>query len=234
MATAAPSPLASSKEKTNGTKLSRLLVDGGTKVLRDIFDSYHPPARLAADLNANYLILDDLFRRRILNRHQWDTLFPPGCVSPDSKSFDITLLFILLTNMCGLTRPSSGWHTKPPSSDTSLEANLARVKFFRNVLYGHVTTTGINTPSFLSQWNEISGVLVALGLDVAEIDRLKVERCGEEDYLEVLRDWADSEEDIKSQMKELRQSQTKTSQALETIQADVKEIKKTISCSEGK
>ena len=234
MASAAPSPLASSKEKTNGTKLSRLLVDGGTKVLRDIFDSYHPPARLAADLNANYLILDDLFHRRILNRHQWDTLFPLGGVPVDSNSFDITLLFLLLTNVCGLTRPSSGWHAKPPSSDTSLEANLARVKFFRNVLYGHVTTTGINTPSFLSQWNEISGVLMALGLDQAEIDRLKAERCGEEDYLEVLRDWADSEEDIKSQMKELRQSQTKTSQALETIQADVQEIKQAISCSEGK
>ncbi|CAH3015678.1 unnamed protein product [Porites evermanni] len=30
MATAAPSPLASSVEKTNGNKLSRLLIDGGT------------------------------------------------------------------------------------------------------------------------------------------------------------------------------------------------------------
>ena len=228
MATAASSPLASSKEKTNGAKLSRLLVDGGTKVLRDIFDSYHPPARLAADLNANYVILDDLFRRRILNRHQWDTLFPPGHgrVPPDSNSFDITLLFLLLTNVCGLTRPSSGWHAMPPSSDTSLEANLARVKIFRNVLYGHITTTGIDTPTFLSQWKEISGALVDLGLDQAEIDRLKAERCGEEDYLEVLRDWADSEEDIKSQLKE-------TGHALEIVQADMKEIKQTISCLEG-
>ena len=218
MATAAPSPLASSKEKTNGAKLSRLLVDGGTKVLRNIFDSHHPPARLAADLSANYLILDNLFRRkRILNRHQWDKLFPPGGALPDSNSFDITLLFLLLTNICGLTCPLSGWHAKPSSSDTSLEANLARVKFFRNVLYGHVTTTGINTPSFLSQWGEISGVLVALGLDQAEIDRLKAERCGEEDYLKVLRDWADSEEDIKSHMKELRQSQTETQQTVEEM-----------------
>ena len=235
MATAAPSPLASSKEKTNGAKLSRLLVDGGTKVLRDIFDSRHPPARLAAALSANHLILDDLFRRkRILNRHQWDRLFPPGGTPPDSNSFDITLLFLLLTNMCGLTPPPSGWHAKPPSSDTSLEANLARVKFFRNALYGHVTTTGINTPSFLSQWNEISGVLVALGLDQAEIDRLKAERCGEEDYLEVLRDWADSEEDIKSQMKEVHQSLTETQQTLKTVRADVQEIKQTISSLEGK
>ena len=234
MATAAPSPLASSKEKTNGAKLSRLLVDGGTKVLRDIFDSHHPPASLAADLNANYRILYNLFHRRILNPHQWDKLFPPRSAPPDSNSFDITLLFLLLTNMCGLTCPSSGWHAKPPSSDTSLEANLARVKFFRNVLYGHVTTTGINTPSFLIQWNEISGVLVALGLDQAEIDRLKAERCGEEDYLEVLRDWADSEEDIKSQMKELRQSQTETQQTVEEMHQIHLDDHRTLHCNKTK
>ena len=53
MASAAPSPLASSVEKTNGAKLSRLLIDGGTTVLRKIFDGHHPPANLAADLNGN-------------------------------------------------------------------------------------------------------------------------------------------------------------------------------------
>ena len=234
MATAASSPLASSEEKTNGAKLSRLLVDGGTKVLRDIFDSHHPPACLAADLNANYRILYNLFHRRILNPHQWDKLFPPRSAPPDSNSFDITLLFLLLTNMCGLTCPSSGWHAKPPSSDTSLEANLARVKFFRNVLYGHVTTTGIDTPSFLRHWNEISGVLMALGLDKAEIDRLKAERCGEEDYLKVLRDWADSEEDIKSQMKELRQSQTETKQIVEEMHQIQLDDHRTLHCNKTK
>ncbi|XP_074618963.1 uncharacterized protein LOC141877834 [Acropora palmata] len=288
---AAPSPLASSEEKTNGAKLNRLLVDGGTKVLRDIFDHYHPPACLAADLNANcnYRILDDLFYNRILTPHQWDKLFPPGRGSPNSNSFDITLLFLLLTNICGLKRPYTGWHANPRSRDTSLEANLARVKYFRNVLC-HITTTGVNTKTFLRQWKEISGALVNLGLDQAEIDRLKAERCGEKDYLKVLRDWADSEEDIKSQMKELRQTltetqrtveemhltlhcsktkleelcqaqredrqlfqesrqtqnmtyeavgelrenQTKTGQALENVQADVQEMKQTISCLEGK
>ena len=34
IAVAAPSPLASSVEKTNGAKLSRLLIDGGTTTLR--------------------------------------------------------------------------------------------------------------------------------------------------------------------------------------------------------
>ena len=206
MAAAAPSPLASSVEKTSGAKLSRLLIDGGSMVLRKIFDGYHPPANLLADFNANYHTLNNLLRIRVLHKPQWDLLFPPGGATPDSNTFDITLLFLLLTNICGLSPPPSGWHTKPPASDTSFEANLARIKFFRNKLYGHVTTTGIDIPTFSALWLEISAVLVALGLPQAEIDRLKAERCGEEDFIDVLFEWADSEEDIKSQLKDIRQT----------------------------
>ena len=227
MAFTALSPLVSSVEKTNGAKLSRLLIDGGTTVLRKIFDGHHPPANLIIDLNANYSILNNLLSRRVLNGHQWDKLFPPGGVAPDSKTFDITLLFLLLTNICGLTPPPSGWHTKPPSSDTSHEANLARVKFYRNVLYGHVTTTGVDTPTFSALWTEISGVLVSLGLDQAEVDRLKAEKGGEQDYIDVLIEWADSEEDIKSQLKNIHQSQNQTLQAVQDVRLAVEDIHQT-------
>ena len=225
MAATAPSPLVSSVEKTNGAKLSRLLIDGGTTVLRKIFDGHHPPANLITDLNANYSILNNLLRRRVLNGHQWDKLFPPGGVPPDSNTFDITLLFLLLTKICGLTPPPSGWHTKPPSSDTSHEANLARVKFYRNVLYGHVTTTGVDTPTFSALWTEISGVLVSLGLDQAEVDRLKAEKGGEQDYIDVLIEWAVSEEDIKLQLENYRQAQAKTQQSVEELGVSLKGVK---------
>ena len=210
MTTTAPSPLASSVEKTHGAKLSRLLIDGGTQVLRNLFDNYHPPAKLAADLNTSYSILNNLLRRRIINRPQWEQLFPPSGAQPDSSTFDITLLFLLLANICGLSPPPLGWHTMSPASDTSLEANLAHIKFFRNELYGHVSTTGVDTPTFNALWQEINAVLVTLGLDQAEIDRLKAESCGEKDYLDVLLEWADSEQEFKSQLKQLCKFQTET------------------------
>ena len=217
MASATPSPLASSVEKTNGAKLSRLLIDGGTTVLRSIFNGYHPPASLSAALNANYLTLQNLLRRKILHKPQWDLLFPPSGAPPDSQTFDITLLFLLLTNICGLSPPHSGWHNKPPPSDNSLEANLARIKFYRNELYGHVTTTGIADPTFSTLWHEISVVLVALGLQPAEIDRLKAEHCGEQEFLDALLEWADSEKDIKSQ-------QTKVLQTIDESKAKLVEV----------
>ena len=180
MATSISTPLASSVEKTNGAKLSRLLIDGGTTVLRNAFDHYHAPENLVTGLNSHLKTLHSLLRRRILKEPQWDLLFPPSGVAPDSKSFDITLLFLLLTNICDLSCPSSGWHSKPHASDNSFEANLVRIKFYRNELYGHVTTTSVDESTFNNLWQEISSVLVALGLDKVEVDRLKDEGCGEE------------------------------------------------------
>ena len=228
MATAAPSPLASSPAKTNGNKLSRLLIDGGTTVLRNIFDRYHPPVNLASDLNFNYSVLNNLLRKRVLNGQQWDKLFPPGGI-PDSKTFDITLLFLLLTNICGLSPPLTGWHSKPSPGDNSLEANLARVKGFRNELYGHVTSSGVDTTSFSTFWHEISTALTFLGLDQAEIDRLKAEHGGEEDYLDALIEWADSEEDIKTQLKDIHQTQLKLSKTVEDGTFKMEELRQALS-----
>ena len=228
MAAAAPSPLASSVEKTNGAKLSRLLIDGGATVLRSVFDSFHPPTNLAANLNANYATLNNLFKKKVLHRPQWDLLFPPGGATPDSNTFDITLLFLLLTNICGLSPPLSGWHKPPPSSDTSREANLARIKLYRNELYGHVTSTGVKTAEFNIKWQEISAVLVALGLNLADVARLKAAPCGE-DYISAVMEWIKSDEEIKSQLTEIRKSQHEARQRQEndhkTLEDTHKEVK---------
>ena len=218
MATAAPSPLASSVEKTNGNKLSRLLIDGGTTVLRNIFDYYHPPANLAANLSSRHIhrILTRLRHRNILNGVQWDKLFPPGGGPPNSINFDITVLFLLLRNICGLSPPLSGWDRMPPASDTSFEANLARMKYNRNVLYGHVTSTGIQTSVFDVKWQEVSSVLVSLGLSQSEVDRLKREPCGE-DYVSAVTEWMKNDEEIQFQLKDLL---TKQQQVLQTQQED--------------
>lgn len=50
-------------EKANGAKLSRFLIKGGTTVLRSVFNDFCPPLlNLAANLNANRPILNNLFR----------------------------------------------------------------------------------------------------------------------------------------------------------------------------
>lgn len=140
MAAAGPSSLASSTETTNGTKLRRLLVDGGTTVLRKVFDGIHHPTKLAANLYSHKSTLDGLFAQRILSKEQWQLLFPSHGSKPDSKTFDITLLFLLLTEICGLSPPPrTGWNNTPHAKNKSLSANLVRIKLFRTRLK-HVLT----------------------------------------------------------------------------------------------
>ena len=220
MASAGPSPLASSGETTNGAKLSRLLINGGTKVLREIFDRYHPPESLPTALERNRYFL---IKEKVLCEYQWRLLFPPSGALPSSKKFDITLLFLLLTKICGLSPPHSGWHTKPPPSDNTLNANLARIKFYRNTVYSHVTTTGISDSFFPTLWQEISTALVALGLPQTEINILKGEP-GEKEYVNALLKWANSEKSIKSQLNDIRDINTKVLQTVERNESTLKEV----------
>ena len=56
-------------EKTNGAKLNRFLIKGGTTVLRRVFNDFYPPLlKLAANLQANRPILNNLFRWKKVNR----------------------------------------------------------------------------------------------------------------------------------------------------------------------
>ena len=74
-----------SEEKTNGTRLVRLLVDGGTHVLRKVLDSIHPPATLQPELANNLRSLHGLKSRRVISDGQWEKLFPTSGDPPDSK-----------------------------------------------------------------------------------------------------------------------------------------------------
>ncbi|KAJ7369392.1 hypothetical protein OS493_039401, partial [Desmophyllum pertusum] len=104
----------------------------------------------------------------------WKKLFPASGDPPDSETFHITLLHLLLREICLLTMPSTGWHNMPADSDASPEANIIRIKCFRNELC-HSVSTGITNGEFEDKWDAISSALVALGLDQQEVDRLKTE-----------------------------------------------------------
>ena len=197
--------LRSSCEKTNGAKLSRLIVDGGRSAVQNVFEAIHPPNTLQVIFNTHYTTLQRLLKKRkVLNDKQWDLLFPPGGELPDPNSFDITLLFVLLRNICGLHPPATGWDKKPPATDKSREANLARIKWFRNEV-AHATTTAIDDSLFSQYWVELSDTLVQLGLDQSEIDRLKSAPLDEDQYIGLLSKWKREDDDIKEQLEILNQ-----------------------------
>lgn len=144
-------------------------------MLREFLHSIHPPAALQAVFNNNKGKLTKLHStKKIITRSQWEILFPPSGDPPDSKSFDVTLLHLLLREFCSLTAPSTGWHNLPADSDVSPQANIVRIKCYRNELC-HSVSTSITEVEFEDKWMVLSSALVALGLDQKDVDRLKTE-----------------------------------------------------------
>ena len=181
-------------------KLMRLILDGGTEALRKVFQGIHTgnlqvvlscksnsstctsSSSMCASSTCNYCCLFALKKRNVINQNQWDKLYPAHPSKPNVNDFDITLLSVLLRNICGLSPPSTtGWDNVPTPSDHSVEADIVRIKFFRNEHFGHIPHSAVSEADFKALWAEISSPLVRLGIDQKEIDRLENEECGKED-----------------------------------------------------
>ena len=184
----------SSEEKTNGWKLIRLIVDGGTEALRKIFLNIHP-GNLQHVLATHHSTLYPLYNaKKIITQPQWDKLYPHPPRIPNIQEFDITLLVILLRNICGFSAPKgTGWNDWPVLADKSREANIVRIRLFRNNRFGHVPGTAVSRLDFDKSWGEVSSTLLGLGLSQVDIDRLKDEECGEEEVNRVREKWNKSE-----------------------------------------
>ena len=148
--------------KANFQRVVRLLITGGTTLLRDIFDMFCRPIDLPKLLKNSATV--NQLKAAKLTKPQWDCLYPSPGMYGKSADFDITLLFRLLRTVCSLTPPVTGWDALPASADHSLEADLARIKYYRNSIYGHVNQNMEITDDaqFLSLWKEISVALVRI------------------------------------------------------------------------
>ena len=208
MATAC-SPFVSTKETTNYARLCRLLVDIGSQVLRSTFDKMHPPATLHTVLGStsvHYATLQSLYKgkKKVLNPRQWGRLYPTH--SPvSSAAFDIKLLTVLLRNICGLSPPVNGWDRLPPTTNISITDDIARVKCYRNIVYGHASQASVDDISFSAYWQEIREALVRLGGAHfrSEIDNLEHDCMDpdiEEHYRELMKQWREDVDSIKDKV----------------------------------
>ena len=194
--------------KANFSRVCQLLVDKGGEVLRRTLqtkiNTSPPPSTLDSLLNAHKRSLQKI-RYSVINASQWKLLFPASG-SADSKNFDITLLTILLRHICGLPSPAAGWNVMPPASDTSISAEILRIKMFRNEVYGHITSAQLDDTEFETLWREISRPLIKLGIPPQDIQELKEAPLSPEEgsYIERLKEWKELEVDIFTKLSDLQ------------------------------
>ena len=209
MATAAA--LSSHEKKTNYARLCRLLVEVSSHVLRETFNKKRPPGNLHTVLSTPKVhdALQELRGRKVLNPSQWGKLYPAMKSSVSSRDFDITLLMVLLRTMCGLVLPDGDWDTLPPAADPTLEADIFRIKYYRNTVYSHASEASIDDPTFNQYWQDIQDALVRLGGAGLQstIDDLKKECMDpdlEEHYRELLKQWVMDEASIKERLDKMK------------------------------
>ena len=176
---AADEALRATDEKANFQRLTRLLMRGGLALLKEVFDSIHPPPNLPAVLS-NAVIktqLQTLRRNRVLTHPEWNCLYNPSGPGTYGKStdFDISLLCKLLRAVCKVTPPATGWDNVPNSTDHTLGADLVRIRIYRNSIYGHNHSMEITNADFENLWMEISEALlrIARGISSAKNDEWK-------------------------------------------------------------
>ena len=148
-------------EKRNFFILTRLVIAGATALLRSILDVIHPPNTLSTVLSSS--AVKTKLKRPYLTKPQVDILYPSPGTYGKSEDFDITLLFRLFRKICGLAPPAiTGWDKLPTATDKSQEADLARLKYYRNTIFAHTSSMEITDSDFHSLWPEITETMLRL------------------------------------------------------------------------
>ena len=80
--------------------------------------------------------------------------------SGNYDDMDISLLYILLRNFCGIQAHNKTWGNTPDSADRSVSANIERLRMARNRC-GH-STGGMSNAEFNQVWSEIRAAVVDL------------------------------------------------------------------------
>ena len=172
--------LCATDEKANFQRLSRLLVCGGITLLREVFDCIHPPANLAVTLNnpatkAHLQRLRD--HKKVITQLEWKCLYPSPGMCGKSTDFDISLLFKLFRNICGLAPPVTGWNRLPNNTDHSREADIVRIRFYRNEVYSHSHDMEISDTAFVYLWRDISEALLRIAHSISSAKRDEWEKA---------------------------------------------------------
>ena len=236
---AAPDPdevLRSTSGKENFQRLTQLLISGGTTLLRGIFDQLCPPSNLTTILKTP--ATEKQLKSAKLTKPQWDCLYPSPGVYGKSAEFDVTLLFKLLRTICSLSPPVTGWDALPLTTDHSLTADLARIKYYRNSVYGHVSQNmEITDDEFLILWQEISEALVRVARRISHtkktewqgaIDNFLKDPLTAEDErnVEELLEWYRNDLKVKKLLKSTAQKTQKKIERLESVvQEETQSIK---------
>lgn len=202
--------------------------------MREIFDLIYPPSSLPTILKNP--ATEKQLRSAKLSKPQWDCLYPSPGAYGRSTDFDVTLLFRLLRTICNLTPPVLGWDALPAPTDCSLPDDLARIKYYRNSIYGHVNQNmEITDGAFPLLWREISGALVRVAGHISRAKKMEWQKAigkfladpltaEDERNIQELLKWYENDTEVKKSVMELKNAAQEGMERLEISLQGIQEV----------
>ncbi|CAC5369601.1 unnamed protein product [Mytilus coruscus] len=135
----------------------------------------------------------------------------------DSKTFDITLMITLLRNLTNLIPPYGGYDLLPSLNETTPTSDLARIKYYRNIL-AHLDDGKIDNTMFITAIGRLGGQPMK-----QECDNVKTKILDQTNQ-EIMLDIKRSNDEIK----ELKQSVESLKIANADFTMEVEKLKDTV------
>nr|XP_022307911.1 uncharacterized protein LOC111113912 [Crassostrea virginica] len=209
------------EEMTNTLRVIRLLMEPCTDQLSDLLRSFVSPASFPA------LIKRKIWQLSRLTKAQRELVLPHfGVYSGNYDDMDISLLYILLRNLCGIQAHIKGWGNSPDSTDRSVSSNIERLRLARNKCAHN--KKGMSNAEFNQVWSEIRAAVVdldqALGIGNKYKDAVDFVR---NDTMDPVRDKHYMDK-FMNQMKELESVMEKVDNLKRKTEEDGEQVKQKI------
>ncbi|KAK3099533.1 hypothetical protein FSP39_005909 [Pinctada imbricata] len=143
------SAYAPTQETTNLNRVSHVLRCPCTDQLRDLLRHHVPPVlfpRVIQEKRTNLPRLTAPQRKLILPS--------TGHYTGDYSDMDVSLLYLLLRNICSIQPHIKGWGHTPDDADISLSACIESIREIRNKI-GHSSSSGLSQVDFIDYWSNI-------------------------------------------------------------------------------
>ena len=145
------------KYAENYCRLCQLIMTVCSDLFRDILSHHIRPADLRRELDNNKNTL--LIALKIPDHKR--LLFPQtGGQSLSAKDMDLTILYTLLRNICGIPKHQNGWGNTPKIGDMSLAACIERIREQKNSIASHNNIGEIDDNRFHDAWKKLQNDIV--------------------------------------------------------------------------
>ena len=197
---ASVSSTGSDEDRTRFFRLSLIIIDQLTQILRDLLHNEVSPTQIFKKVMKVNHLTKSLRKDQIAIIRDANTR--------GYQDFDITLLYTLLRNVCqNITPPSQGWgvSTMPSPNEVTVGDDIERIRLIRNKLFGHISEAAISKTEFKRYLSIISGICTRIQtlLNKDYVKRLQdaeersIDPDTEEKYLQLIKRQAEEERAIR-------------------------------------